>query len=211
MIVFNTKQCNKCKIEKSIVYFNFLKNGKFQVSAECKDCLNEYQKKYRKLNADKISKKRKLYLRNNKEKIREQRKKSRIKNKDKISKRHKEWYKKNKLKSNEYHKKYIKEKRKTDSLFRIKCSIRGRMNSFVKNKNKNTLEYLGLPLKEYKIYLSKMFDANMNWNNYGDWHIDHIIPLCSAKNEEELIRLFHYTNTQPLWAIDNLKKGDKLL
>jgi hypothetical protein len=112
--------------------------------------------------------------------------------------------------NNEYHKEYIKAKRQTDVLFRIKCSFRARLYHFINKKNKNTLEYLGLSLDEYKIYLSKMFDNNMNWNNYGEWHIDHIIPLSSAKNEEELIRLFHYTNTQPLWAKDNLKKSNKI-
>ena len=56
----------------------------------------------------------------------------------------------------------------------------------------------------------------MTWENYGEdeeknkvkaWHIDHIIPLSSAKSEDELIALSHYTNLQPLWAMDNLKKG----
>jgi hypothetical protein len=53
----------------------------------------------------------------------------------------------------------------------------------------------------------------MSWENYGfyGWHIDHIIPLCSAKNEEELKRLCHYTNLQPLWSTDNLSKGSKIL
>jgi hypothetical protein len=50
----------------------------------------------------------------------------------------------------------------------------------------------------------------MNWDNYGDWHLDHIIPLCEAKTEEELFKLNHYTNLQPLWAEDNLKKNRKL-
>ena len=50
----------------------------------------------------------------------------------------------------------------------------------------------------------------MNWSNYGLWHIDHIIPLSSAKKQEDLYKLCHYTNTQPLWAEDNLKKGSKL-
>lgn len=51
----------------------------------------------------------------------------------------------------------------------------------------------------------------MTWNNYGKWHIDHIIPISSAKTEEEVIKLNHYTNLQPLWAKDNLKKGNKII
>jgi hypothetical protein len=51
----------------------------------------------------------------------------------------------------------------------------------------------------------------MNWSNRKEWHIDHIIPLSSAKTEEELLKLFHYTNLQPLWANDNIKKSNKIL
>lgn len=51
----------------------------------------------------------------------------------------------------------------------------------------------------------------MTLENHGEWHFDHIIPLASAKTEEELIKLNHYTNFQPLWAEDNLKKGFKIL
>jgi hypothetical protein len=49
----------------------------------------------------------------------------------------------------------------------------------------------------------------MTWDNQGKWHIDHIIPLSSGNTEEEIIKLCHYTNLQPLWAIDNMKKGSK--
>lgn len=51
----------------------------------------------------------------------------------------------------------------------------------------------------------------MSWENHGEWHIDHIIPLSSAKNEEEIYKLNHYTNLQPLWKEENLSKGDKIL
>jgi hypothetical protein len=49
----------------------------------------------------------------------------------------------------------------------------------------------------------------MSWNNQGSWHIDHIVPLSSAQTEEEIYKLCHFTNLQPLWAEDNLRKGDK--
>jgi hypothetical protein len=64
---------------------------------------------------------------------------------------------------------------------------------------------------EYKNYIESKFQEGMDWNNYGEWHIDHIIPLSSASNENELERLFHYTNCQPLWAKDNLSKSDKII
>jgi hypothetical protein len=51
----------------------------------------------------------------------------------------------------------------------------------------------------------------MSWDNQGQWHIDHIIPLASAKSEEELYKLCHFTNLQPMWAVDNIKKGSKIL
>jgi hypothetical protein len=51
----------------------------------------------------------------------------------------------------------------------------------------------------------------MSWDNHGKWHIDHIIPLASAETEEDIYRLSHYTNLQPLWAEDNWRKNSKIL
>jgi len=70
---------------------------------------------------------------------------------------------------------------------------------------------LGVSFDELNIYLEQKFKNNMSWENYGEWHIDHIIPLSSAKTEKEIYELCHYTNLQPLWAEDNLKKGCKVL
>jgi hypothetical protein len=50
----------------------------------------------------------------------------------------------------------------------------------------------------------------MSWDNYGEWHIDHIIPLSFAKNEDEIMKLCHYTNLQPLNGIDNIRKSNKI-
>ena len=70
---------------------------------------------------------------------------------------------------------------------------------------------IGCDLKTIKAHLEKQFTKGMNWENQGKWHVDHIIPCASAKTEEELIKLFHYTNLQPLWAIDNILKKDKII
>ena len=70
-------------------------------------------------------------------------------------------------------------------------------------------------LEQFLIYMEKKFTKGMTWNNYGNngWHIDHIIPCSSfdLTNPEEQKKCFHYTNLQPLWAEDNLRKSDKIL
>jgi hypothetical protein len=69
---------------------------------------------------------------------------------------------------------------------------------------------LGIEWEMAKQHIERQFTKGMNWDNQGKWHIDHIIPLASANTEEELIKLCHYTNLQPLWAEDNLTKSDKI-
>ena len=81
-------------------------------------------------------------------------------------------------------------------------------------KTHRTEELLGCTIEECKTYLESLFKEGMSWNNHGlnGWHIDHIVP-CSAfdlTKIEEQKKCFHYTNLQPLWAKDNLSKGDKL-
>ena len=65
--------------------------------------------------------------------------------------------------------------------------------------------------QEDKEHLENQFKEGMTWHNRSEWHIDHIVPLSSANNEEELYKLCHYTNLQPLWAEENLKKSNKIL
>jgi hypothetical protein len=76
-------------------------------------------------------------------------------------------------------------------------------------KNKKTEMVVGCSKEFLKEHLEKQFKDGMSWENYGHagWHIDHITPLASAKTEEEVYRLSHYTNLQPLWATENFKKN----
>jgi hypothetical protein len=79
------------------------------------------------------------------------------------------------------------------------------------SKKNKTFEIIGCFPKELKEHLEKQFSNGMTWENRNEWHIDHIIPLSSANSEEEVYKLCHYTNLQPLWKEDNLKKSNKLI
>jgi hypothetical protein len=158
----------------------------------------ERSKKYRE-NEEyrlKLSKKSKERYQNNIEEEREKRKKYYYENKKRERKKNDDWRKK---------------KLKNDGFFRMKRRLRERIRDYMKGKNigKKTKEIVGLEYEEFKTYISDKFTEGMNWENYGEWHLDHIIPLCEAKNKEEVIKLNHYTNLQPLWAKDNLKKNRK--
>ena len=68
---------------------------------------------------------------------------------------------------------------------------------------------LGIDLAGFQAHMESKFQEGMNWDNYGQWHVDHIKPLSLSTTEQEVIELNHYTNLQPLWAVDNLKKSNK--
>jgi len=110
---------------------------------------------------------------------------------------------------------YKSKRKKRDPLFKLKCNISSLIYlSFKKNnhhKNSKTKEILGCSIDYFKEHLQKQFTKGMSWENAGEWHLDHIYPVSLAKDEEELIRLNHYTNFQPLWAKDNLQKGNKII
>ena len=100
-------------------------------------------------------------------------------------------------------------------LYKLKCNLGSRTSNAFRNKGYpkkgKTREMLGVDWEVCKAHIERQFAKGMNWDNHGDWHIDHIIPLASAKTEEELIKLCHYSNLQPLWAEENLSKNDKII
>ncbi len=104
-----------------------------------------------------------------------------------------------------------KKRKKKDPVYKMQCIYRGRLNKALSGwcRSKKTLELLGCSWDELKIHLENQFQDGMTWENHGyhGWHVDHIIPLASAKNLAELEKLCHYTNLQPLWAEDNISKG----
>jgi hypothetical protein len=106
--------------------------------------------------------------------------------------------------------KYQMNRRKTDNLFKLKHRISCIISSLIKRngyiKKSTTYEILGCSYDEFKLHLESKFEPWMSWKNYGKWNgelnygwdIDHIIPSSSGKTEDEIIKLNHYTNLQPL-------------
>ena len=198
-----------------------------------------YYKEYYEKNKEKISDKKKEYYKKNKDKISEQQKKYYSENTDKVLARESEKYyndlEKTRNKKLKYYYKnrdkilekqrlnYIKnsgsektkKRRQIDILFRLKTYLGNRIKDYMKQisckKNSRTFEIIGCEPKELKLYLESKFKDGMTWENHGDWHIDHIIPLSSAKTEEEIYKLNHYTNLQPLWKQEKLSKGNKII
>jgi hypothetical protein len=182
-----------------------------------RDKLLDYRKQWNEYNKSYIIEKRKERYRNNEEKIKLKRKEYYYNNKEKCLKSVSDYSKKNK----EYlSKKKLERERikmKTDLNYKLSKRLRGRINMAVKNKVKKKLksfELIGCTVDFLIEYLENKFTEGMSWDNYGDfgWHIDHIVPCASfdLTDEEQQKKCFHYTNMQPLWAVDNLKKGKKL-
>lgn len=183
---------------------------------ENKERYKEHRKKWHDNPENFEYKKEKLkeWRENNKEHLKEYSKKRYEENKFELNEKKKIWRENNKDKINEYRRDYQKNRLVNDPLYKLTSSIRNRINqSFKRNgftKNSKTYEILCCTFDEFKIHLEELFTEGMSWENQGDWHLDHIIPVSIAVSEEEVIKLNHYTNFQPLWAEDNIIKSNKL-
>lgn len=190
------KKCNTCKKVKTIDCFDFeyyKKNKRWYYRNKCRKCRTEYRILNYKNDINQI-KYRKNYL--------------------------KDWHKKNPEKINIYRKnwekkrsKYQKKRYHSDEFFRIKSNVRSRIKlAFIQNgytKKSKTHQILGIDWDTFKKHIENQFIDNMSWDNFNKIHIDHKIPIAAASTEFEVISLNHYTNLQPLWAEDNIKKSDK--
>lgn len=101
------------------------------------------------------------------------------------------------------------QKRRSNVKNRIRLNLGTRLYLAVEKKHGNTMELTGCSKEDLYAHLESKFTEDMSWENYGKWHIDHIKPCASfdLTKEEEQKKCFHWTNLQPLWAIDNMKKG----
>jgi hypothetical protein len=143
-------------------------------------------------------------------------------NSERVKQKKKEYRENNKTRIKEYQNSYFKTKKNNDPLFKLSCNLRVLINVYLKNKGykkqSKTEQILGCPFNEFKLYLENKFESWMTWENYGKyngelnhgWDIDHTTPCSSAKSEEELLKLNHFSNLQPLCSKINrdIKKND---
>lgn len=103
---------------------------------------------------------------------------------------------------------------KRDPLYASKCILRSAVwhafNRIGQNKPADTQTLLGCDSETAKAHFEALFKEGMTWENHGEWHVDHIRPVSSFK-EDELHLMNHITNLQPLWADENWEKSDKIL
>jgi hypothetical protein len=199
-----------------------LDNKNREYAIEHKEEIKLYREKYNKENSEKLSQQQQEYYKNNKIEINKKSKEYRLKNAAKIKQydlNRKDW-KKN------YIKIYRKNKMESDPLFKFEYEIRCLISKSIKRsgfkKNKKSEEILGCTFEEFKQYLESKFESWMSWSNHGNWNgypkeintawdVDHKIPVSTAKTEEDIIRLNHYTNLQPLCSYTNRHiKRDKI-
>jgi hypothetical protein len=198
--------------EKKRIYYNLNKDEINEVR-RTSDLYKIRIQKYNK----KSSEKRKIYYKENYERLSILKKDWREKNKEQLKQKRKEYYIKNKVKRREKNLMYVKKRFKEDFIFKLKARLRCRIYNYLKRKgyrkNCSSMSLIGIDKDGLRNHIENKFKEGMTWDNYGfyGWHIDHIIPLCSAKSEEELYKLFHYTNLQPLWWNENLSKSSKIL
>jgi len=105
-------------------------------------------------------------------------------------------------------------RRKNDPVFalkhRVSCLVRQSLRSMNFKKGSATENIIGCSNDAFRCHIEKQFTKGMGWHNFPQWHIDHIVPISSAKTEQDVIALNHFTNLRPLWASDNLKKSNKI-
>jgi hypothetical protein len=211
------KYCNNCNQVLSIDNFYRNKDTHDGFYTRCKECHRQQTRKYRHNNQEKVKQFKSDYYQNNKDRYRMYNKTQREKNPELFNEKQRAYARRNKdilnQKRREKRYDYEQSRKIKDPLYKLKCSIGKLISVSLRSRNytkkSRTYEILGCSYEEFKLHIERQFIDGMNWENKGryGWHIDHIKPLCLASSEEELIQLNHYTNLQPLWWYDNLKKG----
>lgn len=209
------KVCKLCGTRKPVDAFYTAKRG--ELRSLCKKCTLAECRRYRALNLEARRRYGREYAASHRENIRENSRAHYLANKEEYKQREQEYRKKNKPAVAARKNRYSRRRYQQDVKYRLTKCLRTRISKVLNGRNKsaNSLELLGCTAAQLREHLEKQFTDSMSWANYGHdgWHMDHIRPCASFDLTKEAAQrtCFHYTNLQPLWAADNIKKGDKIL
>jgi hypothetical protein len=161
-------------------------------------------------------------------------KKWRDNNKEYLADKSKTWYEQNKEHRKEYHKKwrtdnidkwrqtkrdYERNRKASDPLYKLISNFRTAIYQVLKEsnveKNRHYFDILQYTPEELIIHLESQFKDTMTWDNYGEWHVDHKLPITSFNIEEmgdkEFMKCWALENLQPMWGDENIRKSNKIL
>lgn len=190
---------------KICIVCNSTTNGFYKGKNQCKLCISQIRAKHYTNNAESIKQRASIYYLNNAD-IVKQRVLANQKAKPELAReRSRRWKHKTGYDLNRLH---------NDIQARLAHYLRARIRSAIKNGQRagSAVRDLGCSIPELLKHLEAKFQPGMSFDNYGEWHIDHIIPLVKfdLTNRKEFLVACHYMNLQPLWKRDNLIKGTKL-
>ena len=213
------KTCKTCEVEKPLSEFH--KNRKYKntqyYQSYCKSCFAKKRKEHYQKNREAVLAQQKEYYADpkNREARRAYSKEYNAdpKNREAILAHAKKYNASPKGKERKNAR--IKEKKQSDPLYKLKLNTRSLISHSIKKagfkKNSKTHKILNCSFEEFMSHLEKQFNSGITWENYGKWHLDHIVPVSLASTEEEIIKLNHYKNFQPMWGPENNSKSNKII
>jgi hypothetical protein len=175
-------------------YTSACKDGEYWVSPEKFESNTSYHADYRAKNPEVFLKSQRSFAERNREKLRAEYREYRKNNWGKIIA-------------------HQSLRNKTDPVYSMAHRCRRRIRATVAGRckmSRRSEEIMGCKWDVLRSHIESKFTEGMSWDNISEWQIDHIIPLASANTVEDVIRLCHYTNLQPLWPKDNILKGHKM-
>lgn len=211
----NYRNCGTCGETKPLEEF-YLHHGNYRIK-HCKLCCHIKQKKQRERNRDNILESKRKYYQENKEKLNEISKEWRRNNLIRAREIERNSYYKNidyyrgyradhKERTTEWARKW---REKNPHITAWRSLLKTALLRMGNTKEGHTIDLLGYSAKELKEHLESQFQDGMSWDNYGEWEIDHINPITSFSSDTPQHIVNSLSNLQPLWKLDNIRKGNK--
>ena len=215
-------ECLKCGLEYQRQYYqrnrekilndkriyatrNHARIIKYQREYHARPATIERHKRYKEENKERLRRLQKEWIRNNLNKYRDTQRQADLRRRKRSGDNRQSYFTA-----------HEREKRRSDPRHRLRVNLSRRINLALRDqytdKCQSLIDLIGCSVSILRKHIERQFTERMSWNNYGQWHVDHIVPCANFDLTDPVQQkmCFNYMNLQPLWADDNLKKGSKL-